>query len=290
MENKSHAFIAGLFTFLLAGAILAIVWFLNRDKAVYIPYRVMTSQSVGGLSPQAKVRFKGIDVGRVTYIDFSKDEPGNIEIGIEVNEEAPMTATTFATLTYQGVTGIASIELDDTQVGGEKLATTEENPTKIRMHPGLLDELQMRGLAILKEVQVITSGLATIVDDKNSKEIVTTIQHIKKAADGWSRIPGIVDPGVKEFSAAVHDGHQMFITMKQLSEDLKGLTKKANALMNKGRQSDAMPKLEALTEDARQTMHNINTLLEQYKQRPTGVLFGAKGPSPGPGERGFNGR
>ena len=82
----------------------------------------------------------------------------------------------------------------------------------------------------------------------------------------------------------------MFITMNQLSEDLKGLTKKANALMNKGMQSDAMPKLEALTEDARQTMHNINTLLEQYKQRPTGVLFGAKGPSPGPGERGFNGR
>ncbi len=290
MENKSHAFIAGLFTLLLAGAILAIVWFLNRDKTVYIPYRVMTSQSVGGLSPQAKVRFKGIDVGRVTTIEFSKEEPGNIEIGIEVSEEAPMTATTFATLTYQGVTGIASIELNDSQVGGERLQSSAENPAKLPMRPGLLDELQMRGLAILKEVQVITSGLATIVDDKNSKEIVTTIQHVKKAAEGWSRIPGIVDPGVKEFSSAVHDGHQMFITMNQLSEDLKGLTKKANALMNKGMQSDTMPKLEALAADARQTMRNINSLMEQYKQRPTGVLFGARGPAPGPGETGFTGR
>ena len=290
MENKSHAFIAGLFTLLLTGAILAIVWFLNRDKTVYIPYRVMTSLSVGGLSPQAKVRFKGIDVGRVTTIEFSKEEPGNIEIGIEVSEEAPMTATTFATLTYQGVTGIASIELNDSQVGGERLQSSAENPAKLPMRPGLLDELQMRGLAILKEVQVITSGLATIVDDRNSKEIVTTIQHIKKAAEGWSRIPGIVDPGVKEFSSAVHDGHQMFITMNQLSEDLKGLTKKANALMNKGMQSDAMPKLEALAADARQTMRNINSLMEQYKQRPTGVLFGARGPAPGPGETGFAGR
>ncbi len=290
MENKSHAFIAGLFTFLLAGAILAIVWFLNRDETVYVPYRVMTSQSVGGLSPQAKVRFKGIDVGRVTTIAFSKDEPGNIEIDIEVSEETPMTATTFATLTYQGVTGIASIELDDTRVGGERLASSAENPTKIRMRPGLLDELQMRGLAILKEVQTITSGLATIIDDKNSKEIVTTVQHIKKAAEGWSRIPGIVDPGVREFSAAVHDGHQMFITINQLSGDLKGLLKKTNALMNKGMQSDAVPKLEALASEARQTMQNINSLLEQYKQRPAGVLFGARGPVPGPGEKGFSGQ
>lgn len=290
MENKSHAFIAGLFTFLLAGAILAIVWFLNRDETVYVPYRVMTSQSVGGLSPQAKVRFKGIDVGRVTTIAFSKDEPGNIEIDIEVSEETPMTATTFATLTYQGVTGIASIELDDTRVGGERLASSAENPTKIRMRPGLLDELQMRGLAILKEVQTITSGLATIIDDRNSKEIVTTVQHIKKAAEGWSRIPGIVDPGVREFSAAVHDGHQMFITINQLSGDLKGLLKKTNALMNKGMQSDAVPKLEALASEARQTMQNINSLLEQYKQRPAGVLFGARGPVPGPGEKGFSGQ
>ncbi len=290
MENKSHAFIAGLFTVILAGAILAIVWFMNRDKTVYLPYRVMTNQSVGGLSPQAKVRFKGIDVGRVTAIQFSKDEPGQIEIDIDVSEEAPVTATTYATLSYQGVTGIASIELSDEEVGGEKLATSLENPAKLPMRPGLLDELQMRGLEILKQVQSITTGLAAVVDDKNSKEIVQTIQHINKAAQGWGRIPPIIDPGVREFSPAVHDGHQMFLTMPQLSEDLRGLMKKANTMMDKGVKSDAMPKLEALASDARVTLNNLNKLLEQYKQRPTGLLFGARGPAPGPGESGFNGR
>ncbi len=290
MENRSHAFIAGLFTVLLAGAILAIVWFMNRDKTVYVPYCVTTHQSVGGLSPQAKVRFKGIDVGRVTSIAFSKDVPGQIEIGIDVSEDAPVTATTFATLTYQGVTGIASVELNDTAVGGEKLASSRENPAKLPMKPGLLDELQIRGLEILKQVQTITTGLASVVDEKNSKEIVATIQHINKAAQGWERIPPIIDPGVREFSSAVHDGHEMFVTMTRLSEDMKGLVKKADVMMNKGIKSDAMPKLEALASDARMTLNNINKLLEQYKQRPRGLLFGARGPAPGPGEAGFTGR
>mgnify|MGYP004605465655 CR=1 FL=1 len=290
MENKSHAFIAGLFTVLLAGAILAIVWFMNRDTTVYVPYQVVTDQSVSGLSNQAKVRFKGIDVGRVTSIEFSREEPGQIVIGIEVSEEAPMTATTFATLSYQGVTGIASVELNDRAVNGERLQSSRAHPAKIPMRPGLLDELQIRGLAILDQVQTITTGLAAIIDDKNSKEIVDTISHINKAAKGWERIPHIVDPGVKEFPAAVRDGHQMFVAVTELSEDLKGIVKKANAMMNKGMQSDAMPRLEALARDARVTLQNINSLLEQYKQRPSGLLFGAKGPAPGPGEKGFTGQ
>ena len=124
MENKSHAFIAGLFTVCLVTAALLIVWFLNMDRTVKQPYMIATNLSIPGLNPQATVRFRGLDVGKVTNIAFNKDDPGEILIYFEVKEDTPMTESTYATLTYQGVTGIASIELDDDESSDTRLVTS----------------------------------------------------------------------------------------------------------------------------------------------------------------------
>lgn len=80
MENKSHAFIAGLFTVCLVAAALLIVWFLNMDRTVKQPYMIATNLSIPGLNPQATVRFRGLDVGKVINIGFNKDDPGEILI------------------------------------------------------------------------------------------------------------------------------------------------------------------------------------------------------------------
>ena len=70
MENKSHAMIAGLFTIaMLAAVILGAIW-LNRDREVRVPYQIATRLSVPGLNPQATVRYRGLEVGRVDEIVF----------------------------------------------------------------------------------------------------------------------------------------------------------------------------------------------------------------------------
>ena len=131
MENKSHAFIAGLFTVCLVAVALFIVWYLNVDKTVRLPYMISTDQSIPGLKPQATVRYRGMDVGRVTSIGFNPARPGEILIHFEVKEDTPMTKSTYATLTYQGVTGIASVELTDSGTNMAKLETSPENPAEM---------------------------------------------------------------------------------------------------------------------------------------------------------------
>lgn len=189
MENKSHAFIAGLFTVCLVAAALLIVWFLNMDRTVRVPYMIATNQSIPGLNPQATVRFRGLDVGRVTNIGFNPKEPGEILIHFEVKEDTPMTKSTFATLTYQGVTGIASVELSDDGSDREKLVTSPENPAEIPLRPSLLAELQLRGLEILKEVQSLSSQLAILFNEENSKTMVDAFRNISRAAESWDKVP-----------------------------------------------------------------------------------------------------
>lgn len=288
MENKSHAFIAGLFTVFLVAAALFIVWYLNMDKIVRLPYMISTNQSIPGLNPQATVRYRGMDVGRVTSIGFNPAKPGEILIHFEVKEDTPMTKSTYATLTYQGVTGIASVELSDSGSDMTKLETSQENPAEIPMRPGLLAQLQIRGLHILQEVQSVTSRLSYIFNKENSQTLVESFKNIGRAAQSWEKVPGELEPVLQQMPQMTEDTRKMIRSVTELSQELKELSAKANMMLASDINSDTVPHLEALTEEAKTTLSNLNKVLDQYQQRPAGLLFGARGPAPGPGESGFD--
>ncbi len=288
MENKSHAFIAGLFTVCLVAAALFIVWYLNMDKTVRLPYMISTNQSVPGLNPQATVRYRGMDVGRVTSIGFNPAKPGEILIHFEVKEDTPMTKSTYATLTYQGVTGIASVELGDSGTNMEKLETSPEKPAEIPMRPSLLAQLQLRGLHILQEIQSITSRLSYIFNKENSQTLVDSFRSIGRAAKSWEKVPDQLEPVLQQMPQMTDDTREMIRSVTELSQELKELSAKANTMLANDINSDTVPHLESLMEEAKITLSNLNKVLDQYQQRPSGLLFGARGPAPGPGEPGFD--
>jgi phospholipid/cholesterol/gamma-HCH transport system ATP-binding protein len=80
MENKSHAFWAGLFTIALTLAIAGTVFWFNVDRTVRVPYDLLARTNVTGLFPDAAVRFRGLDVGKVQSIGFDRTHPGQIRI------------------------------------------------------------------------------------------------------------------------------------------------------------------------------------------------------------------
>ncbi|TFW21137.1 MlaD family protein, partial [Duganella callida] len=145
MENRSHALTTGFFTIvLLIAAILYGLWF-NRDRVERVPYVIATAQSIPGLNPQAPVRYRGLEVGRVGGIAFDPKVAGQILVTLNINTDAPITTTTFAALGYQGVTGIAFIQLDDDKTGSPLLPSSSDHPARIPLRQGLLDQLDKRG-------------------------------------------------------------------------------------------------------------------------------------------------
>ena len=84
MENRSHALLAGIFTVLLTIGIVAAAMWLNRDTQERVLYVLATSGTVAGLNPQAAVRYRGMEVGKVEAIEFDRDNPGQILVRIGV--------------------------------------------------------------------------------------------------------------------------------------------------------------------------------------------------------------
>jgi phospholipid/cholesterol/gamma-HCH transport system substrate-binding protein len=307
MENKAHALIAGIFTIaLLTAAVLIAMWF-NRDRVERIPYEIATKLSVPGLTPQAAVRYRGLDVGRVDEVLFDPKVPGQILIRFSVAKNTPITHSTFATLSYQGVTGLAYVQLDDDGKNPAMLPSSKKKLARIELRPSLLDTLQMRGLAILEQTQEVAKQLNTLLAKENQRAIMQAFHSISQAADGIDRLTTQLQPTAERLPRLVERTDRMLGSMNRLSDNAATLTANLNQLTTRINAPDglltglngAVDKVGSaanmieyqavpLISETRTTMRALDRTLENFNQRPQSILFGAGRDEPGPGEAGFS--
>lgn len=290
MESKSHALMAGLFTLALVAAVLLGGWWLNRDKTEMIPYVMATRISVAGLNPQAAVRYRGLDVGKVSEIRFDETEPGQILVFFGVRPETPMTETTYGRMAYQGVTGIAYIELNDDSTGSRPLPSSSEQIARIEMRPGLVVDLQTKANAILDETQRMTKEAATLFKPENQALLMETLKNINSAASEIAQASHALRPALQKLPALADKTGKMMDSVAALSGEMGNLSQSLTAFAGANTPGESLARLQSLAEDLETSLQSINATLDQFSQRPAGLLFGAPGPAPGPGEAGYSGR
>ena len=306
MENKAHALMAGIFTIALLIAAIFIGLWLNQDRVERVPYQIATKLSIPGLNPQAAVRYRGLDVGKVDAITFDPKVPGQLLVHFSVRPDTPITKSTYGTLAYQGVTGIAYIQLDDDGSNPVRVPSSKEQVARIEMRPSLLDDLQNRGLAILKQTEEVTKSINTLLALDNQKAILTAFDNVSKAATAIESIPRQLQPTLAKLPALATEMQVTLSSVNKLSKDADTLAGNINTLTAKlqapdgmvDRLSEAIDQVGAaadkialetvpLTHEARSSFRALNRTLENLNDRPQSILFGTPGIAPGPDEAGF---
>jgi phospholipid/cholesterol/gamma-HCH transport system substrate-binding protein len=314
MENRSHALMTGFFTIaLLVAAVLAGLWF-NRDRTERVPYVIATTESIPGLNPQASVRYRGLEVGRVDDISFNPAVAGQIIIRLSVDQETPITRTTFATLGYQGVTGIAFIQLDDEKTGSPLLKSDKDHLASLPMRPGLLDMLEKRGLVILDKTDQITTKINQLMSDENQKIMIGAFDKIGKTADAYAVIPQQLEPTLKRMPQLTAKVEQSLTSFNELSGSATKMTRNIDRLATTLQAPDGpitkltdtidrvggnlqdvtsdltletLPHVVSMTDEARTSLRAVKRTANSLSDRPQGLIFGNAAATPGPGEAGF---
>ncbi|MES3023103.1 MAG: MlaD family protein [Pseudomonadota bacterium] len=314
MENRSHALMTGFFTLaLLIATVAAGIWF-NRDTVTRVPYEIATTQSIPGLNPQATVRYRGLEVGRVDAIIFDEKNAGQILIRLAVDENAPVTKTTYATLGYQGVTGIAFIQLDDDKTGSPRLQTAPEQPARIALRPGFLDQLEKRGLVILEKAESLATRANELLGPENQKKFGDALDNVGKAASAFEAIPRQLEPTLKrlpELTARVDqslvrfdafstsatrtaDNYDRLATTLQARDGpinkLTGTIDRVGGSLDgviSNLEMQTLPHFVSMTDEARTSLRAVKRTANSLGDRPQSILFGAPNAAPGPGEPGF---
>ncbi|WP_300086469.1 MlaD family protein [uncultured Nitrosomonas sp.] len=295
MENRAHAFAAGLFILLLgAAAIMSVKWF-SRDSLSYNHYfLVSTGGAVSGLNPEASVRYRGVIVGKVEEIYFDKENIRNIIVKIAVNQQVPLPGNIYAQLASQGITGLTYIELNDdvTETGSSFLQDEAHIPLRSSLIKTLADSLE----EILKNSNAAIKQISSLLNDKNQEHIGNILNHLEQAVQNYDKLTGQLQKGLQglplladEFTATFKQTRQV---MENTGQILQKLNQQQGLVDNLTQGSLEMTRtLAGLNETGlaiTQSARKLDQLLNLLENHPQSLVFGKPPATPGPGEPGFS--
>ena len=318
MENKAHALAAGIFVVVLSALLLALASWLTRDTGKRDVYEISTRESVTGLQPQAPVRYRGVDVGKVEAIGFDGKTPGNVLIRLEVDGAAPVTGDTFATLGFQGVTGLSFVQLDDSGKPSPKLVPNDEAPPRIPLRPGLLAKLTDKGEKILDQVELATVKINQLLADPNQKRLAVALDTVGEAAASVSKLStsmtailnAQLGPDRVNIPAFVKNADATLTSVRGTSDEAKAaiseigktaqrlnardgpidrLAEGAEGLAHAADSFNAatLPRVNRVTEETSRAVRQLGRAVTGINDNPQSLIFGSGPTQPGPGEAGF---
>jgi phospholipid/cholesterol/gamma-HCH transport system substrate-binding protein len=295
MENRAHALAAGLFVIFLAAAVAAVaIWFgggaATRDK-----YLLVSELPVNGLNPQAVVRYRGVMVGKVESIRLNPENPHFILIRIAVDRDLQLTKNTYAQLGFQGLTGLAFVQLNDDGKSTERLVTSADNPAQIPFRPSTLDSLAESGQRLLGSANGLIERLNLLLNDQNQARFAAILENTQGATGRLQNVLSQLEPGIKSLPALAADASAVLKHTDQLVVDLNQIATKAtqqggavdSLSHTAGELVDTLHKLREATEGITRNTRGIDRVLLQLEEQPRSLLFGRSPPLPGPGEEGF---
>ena len=315
MENRSHALAAGTFVMLLLSLLIALAVWLTRDSRQLRVYELSSTDVVTGLQAQASVRFKGVDVGKVTSIALDPQTRGQVLIRIAIDEQAPITRSTFATLGFQGVTGLAFVQLDDSGESKAVIDYDKRAPARIPMRPGLLSKLSDRGVDILAQLEEATRRVNQLLAPANQQSLLAAIVSLDQAAASFKRLS---TESSQRLPQLAQDANTTLKSMKDTSErvgesadearlsarafrvvtermDAQGgtldqLAVGADTLAGTAQtlNSATLPRVHRVLEDAARSARQLSRTAGTFSDNPQSLIFGNAPITPGPGEPGFS--
>jgi phospholipid/cholesterol/gamma-HCH transport system substrate-binding protein len=295
MENRSHALIAGLFVILLSAAMAVTATWLSGETTDHAHYILTSDGSVSGLNPQAAVRFRGVKVGKVEDIGFDPENSRFIRIRIGVDRNVPLTKGVFAQLGYQGVTGLAYIQLDDDGDQPELLQTNETDLARIQMRTSTLANIVISGQDLLNNVNETVKRMNHLLDDQNQERFSHLLENMENAATDFGSFTEQLQPNLKSLPELTSKTNSLLGNADQLVKNINRVVEKIGqqgGIIDDLSQSaeelaDTIPRVQEAIDDVKHGTRSVDRVLLQLEEQPRSLIFGKTPPPPGPGENGF---
>jgi len=319
MNNKvNYAFIGATVLFGLGLIVVFSYWLLQpSDKKITKNYHVYFDESVLGLNLEAPVKYRGIDVGKVSEISISPKNSEQVQVTLSILSNTPIKTSTRAKLTSQGITGLSYINLSMGKKGTDLLKKQdgEEYPV-IKSTPSFLEKIESSFGNVSTNLSKTLDGTQKLLNDENQKQIEIILNRSAKFIDKLERLFNEqtiehIQRSVKNIDQASDKINKMmpkieyFIDNSVEWEDK--LAKNFQEIMNsyagiresmdvfKGSIENGDYNIKEITSDVLPTLNNslvelqhmiirLDSLIEQYEKSPADILYKTQEINKGPGE------
>ena len=280
METKANYVIVGAFTLLLLlGFLTAVVWLADVElDEEFAHYDLLFEGSVTGLKPGNPVRYRGVPVGVVTDMKINPDNVEQVKVTIEVPNETPIKEDSEASLEFQGITGIAFVQITGGTHPAPKLRRIpgQGNPI-IKSKPSQLQEIIEAAPELVNRVISLVDRTNLLLGDANQKNFAEAMVNVnlitESFASGSDDIRRLLSDGASAVTELQRAATEAQLLVKDLRHRFAGLSEIAKGTLSdtRGLLGDVGDTINLVTQDARNTIDKISALSTQLTEEFGGM-------------------
>lgn len=298
MNNKNFA--VGIF---VSVAILAFVtatlWLTGKQGSEpTTDYSMFFEKDVGGLMLGGPVFYLGVEVGTVTSMIIVPGNPMRVRVDARVLKSAPIDAGTYASLAFQGITGVAVIKLYADPGLHDPLKVTQESrfpvievrdtgfSALLSKAPAIVDKLdsvlvqinQVLGEENRMLVSDMLEDVAGLTDELASKResigeipdlLKTSLEQIDSSLAQLKSLAARMEPGL---TSSVANLEQMTENLASVSARLEQWTAANDADVN-AFMAGGLGEVPALVSEAQITLREVRKLVRELREDPSTLIY-----------------
>lgn len=287
METKANYAAVGAFVLAcVIGIVVAIIWLAGAQYSQEFEiYRTYFTGSVTGLGSGTKVRYNGIDVGRVKAVDFDPDDPKRVIATLEIKPEVKIHEDSVASIASEGLTGGTYVEID----GGTKNSPlVEAKPGErypvIKSKPSSIQQLVESAPEVVAKLNRISDALIAVLNEENRRAISETLANLRDTTAVIQRHSADIDAtlnnlasGTQKLDASLDDLQKTLAHVDLAVRDADATIKNIGKLAKDSDEfvtGEGLAQFTQLVGDARRLVESLTRLTNKLNRQPTQLLFG----------------
>lgn len=289
-------------TFVSAALILFVaitIWLSGRQGGEAVEqYSLYFQDDVSGLMMGGPVYYLGVEVGNVTRMDIVPGDPMRVRVDIEVLASTPIDTGTSASLAYQGITGVAVINLFGDPGMNLPLKTPpgEDYPV-IEVRDAGLAALLSDAPGIIERINLLLDQASGLVTPENQARVSGTLENIesltaalKNQERALADLPLGLNETLTEIRAAVAELKAaaaevrpgMLATVQhveQISASMESLTSRLDAWTEDNGEDmqhfldNGLGQVPDLVADARAVLREADKLIRELRENPSSLVY-----------------
>ena len=226
METRANLLTVGLFVLaVITAGFGSAFWLLKGSEgARRAVITIVFPGSVSGLVTGANVSFNGIKVGEVAKLSFAPDDPARVIARVNVDAETPIKSDSRVSLGYQGLTGVATVQIWGGSALAESILTRDENERLMYAERSSMQDILEGAQRVLSRLDGAVATIDQVVKD-NAEPVKKTVKNLETFSDGLSKNAD----GVEKFMASVAKAGDVLANVsgkiETLTDDVDGLVR-----------------------------------------------------------------
>jgi phospholipid/cholesterol/gamma-HCH transport system substrate-binding protein len=306
MARRNSNFMIGLFV--TAGVVIGIAAIVWLGASEYFEagkfYMTYFDESVQGLQVDSRVKYRGVDIGKVQSIEVAPDRK-LVEVVIKIDLDWETGKNVLTQLRAAGITGIVFIELDRRDVDdpilmppsgmvtrypviASRFSQAKQMFTSADKIMSRIEQVDLKGISdqitqTSRAMEVFFTGRQMTAILKNLDSTTGSLDHALRRVDRIlteGRVEGVLEEtrqGLQETRKAIAEARELVAVFKDEIKNLKAAetADKAGRLIEgldrrtRGMKAD----VERTADDIRQAVESLKLLLDRLHANPSDLLF-----------------